>query len=106
MPTRSQPEVIEVRPSIYHGGFIPTKSIKFIPGFPMHLLTTKWVRRHLTGAEFCKVKDVPEDLISKLISSEIATICQDSSLLPLKVLQRALDVIPTITMKVADTGCS
>jgi hypothetical protein len=39
MPTRSQPEVIEVRPSIYHGGFIPTKSIKSIPGFPMHLPT-------------------------------------------------------------------
>jgi hypothetical protein len=87
-------------------GLFPLKASNPYLVFPCIYPPTKWVRRHLTGAEFCKVKDVPEDLISKLISSEIATICQDSSLLPLKVLQRALDVIPTITMKVADTGCS
>jgi hypothetical protein len=41
-----------------------------------------------------------------LTSSDIATICQDSTLLPLKVLQRALDVIPTTLMHMPATGCS
>ncbi len=54
---------------------------------------TKWVRRKLTGIEMCKVKDLPDSYTQQFLSGQIANICQDKTLVPMKVVHRMLDAL-------------
>ncbi len=41
----------------------------------------------------CMIKDIPEETFNSLASSKVAAICQDTSIIPLKVTLRLLDLL-------------
>jgi hypothetical protein len=91
---KEKPEVVEVKRGMYHGGGLyPIMALRPYVISPCIFSPTRWVRRRLTGNELCLIKDIPEDFLPMLSSSEIAVICQDKSLIPLKVMHRVLDMI-------------
>jgi hypothetical protein len=50
------------------------------------------VRYHLTGSEVLKILDYAEALETDLSSGEVKTLCQDLTLLPIKVVVRILGI--------------
>jgi hypothetical protein len=55
---------------------------------------SKWVRRHLSGVEMLRLLDIPDALHAEFSSNHRASICQDTTLLPTKVVLRVLDWLP------------
>jgi hypothetical protein len=53
------------------------------------------VRRKLTGVEMCKVRDISEEIASKMSSGDIVAVCQDNEILPMKVAIRVVHALST-----------
>ncbi len=84
--TGSVAKVQEVRPGLYRvDGLCPWGRDRLQVVAPCVFSVTKWVRRHLSGTELCLVKDVSEELQAGLVSKDIASLCKDQGLLPLKI---------------------
>jgi hypothetical protein len=60
---------------------------------PCMFSVTNWVRRHLSGTEMCLVRDVSVEIQEALKSKNIAALCKDKNLVPLKVCTWLLSLI-------------
>ena len=102
MPCQAPPQISagsvakvrEVRPGLYRvDGLCPWGRDRLQVVAPCVFSVTKWVRRHLSGTELCLVKDVSEELQAGLVSKDIASLCKDQGLLPLKICTRLLSLM-------------
>jgi hypothetical protein len=92
--------VVEVRPKTYHGGgLLPWGSFDAKVIAPSIFSPTGWVRRQLSGSEVLKALDIPDEVETILTSKQVKTICQDASLVPLKVIIWLVDALPGAAAK-------
>ncbi len=79
---------------LYHGGGLYPFNAPD-PRFVTHCVfsPTGWVRRRLTGKELCLLKDVPKDVYKTMASEQVANVCWDVGLVPVRVILRVLDII-------------
>ncbi len=90
----SKPQVLELRPNVfYHGSLYPLDRTGPQIVTPCVFSLTSWVRRKLNGKEMCRLKDLPELMIDSLSSRQIAELCRDSCMVPIKVITKLLDMI-------------
>lgn len=47
----------------------------------------------MTGKDVCLLKDIPEDVYNEMASEQVATICRDGVLAPVRVVLKVLDII-------------
>ena len=87
--------LVKLRGTSFHcDGLFPWQDRLSFVFCPSIFSPTKWVRRHLTGGEMMRVLDIPDHVTLELSSSQRASLCQNCSLLPMKVVIRLLDTIP------------
>jgi len=90
----AQPRVKMVRPGLVRvDGLCPWGEERIKVVAPCVYSPTKWVRRHLTGEEMCKVRDVREDVLCHLGSKEIGLVCKSKTLIPEKVCWAVLNSV-------------
>ncbi len=87
-------KAVSLSQGLYHGGGLyPIKIKELRVVTPCVFSPTGWVKRKVTGRELCLIKDIPEDIVDSLPATKIAAICQDTSVLPLKVALRFFDLL-------------
>ncbi len=92
--TNSEAKVREVRPGLYRtDGLCPWGMDRVQVVAPCVFSVTKWARRPLSGRELCLLKDVSEEIQASLRSKDIAVLCKDKSLIPLKICTRVLGLM-------------
>jgi hypothetical protein len=70
------PRVIQLQPTTYHvSGLFPLGKVNVRFVVPSIFSSTGWVRRKLTGAEMCKVWDLPDDVTGGLNAREVNLLC-------------------------------
>jgi hypothetical protein len=90
----AKPQIVKIRPNIfYHGGLFPLESTG--PQFVTLCVfsPTGWVRRKLNKKEMCRLKDLPGDVLGSLSTKQVAGLCRDSSMVPIKVIIWLLDMM-------------
>jgi hypothetical protein len=89
-----RPEVIQLRPNVYHGGgLIPWVARSSFIVSPSIYSPTRWVRRRLTNQEMSSVLDYSSEMFKGLTQNQWSSIVKDTGTIPQKVLLKALDIL-------------
>jgi hypothetical protein len=92
------PRVIQLRPNTYHGGgLMPWYARSCFVICPCVFSPTGWVRRRCTQQESLMIFDVPGASTLPLPTVVLKSLISDTSILPLRVINTLLDLIPEAT---------
>jgi hypothetical protein len=88
------PQVIQLRPNVYHGGgLIPWSARSSYIVAPSIYSPTRWVRRRLTNLEMGSLLDYSAETIKGLSQNQLSSVVKDTGTIPQKVLVKALDIV-------------
>jgi len=92
-----RPAVHQIRPGSYHaGGPYPMGACKPQVIAPCVFSPTKCVCQKLSGQERCRILDIPDEISSEFSLKDVAQLCDDKRVLPMKVALHILEFLWTV----------